>query len=42
MLPNANLWHRRDFWAKAVSMAYYLVKGLHTPQLISKTQKKSN
>jgi len=25
MLSNANLWHRRDFWADAVLTAYYLV-----------------
>jgi len=25
MLSNANLWHHHDFWAEAVSMAYYLV-----------------
>ena len=25
MLSNAHLWHRRDFWAEAISTACYLV-----------------
>ena len=36
MLSNANLWHRRDFWAETISIACYLVDWAHTLPLILK------